>query len=336
MIRFGPAGIPLSCKGRTLLDGVEEVHALGLTAMEVQLIRTATSERLPDEEEIGKSPLELETDLIVSIKRDEEIIEDPEEKIRREDELIVLESNLCHSYKELEEVAQFGQDHDIQLSVHASYYVDFTGREELVSRSKQNLKLAGLICNALSGSITVTQLGFYGSRGRKEGTAKILKSLREIRDWWKDNRFSFPIGIETSGRSETFGSLEEVVNVAKRVSGTCPALNFAHLHAREKDAMNNVEDVKSALEKARKAADGFLYTIFSGVERTRTNEIRLTPIKRGDLKFEPVAELMVEENYDMTVISSSPLLEHDAVYMGLIFERTLLRSLGKEEKAKER
>ena len=27
MIRFGPAGIPLSCKGRTIRDGIEDIHA---------------------------------------------------------------------------------------------------------------------------------------------------------------------------------------------------------------------------------------------------------------------------------------------------------------------
>ena len=53
MIRFGPAGIPLSCKGRTLKDGVEDVHALSLTALEVQMIRSKTVETYPDEDMIG-------------------------------------------------------------------------------------------------------------------------------------------------------------------------------------------------------------------------------------------------------------------------------------------
>ena len=39
MIRFGPAGIPLSCKGRTIRDGIEDIHALGLHCMEIQLVR---------------------------------------------------------------------------------------------------------------------------------------------------------------------------------------------------------------------------------------------------------------------------------------------------------
>ena len=38
-VRFGPAGIPLSCKGRTLKDGLEDIYALELNAMEIQLVR---------------------------------------------------------------------------------------------------------------------------------------------------------------------------------------------------------------------------------------------------------------------------------------------------------
>ena len=53
MIRFGPAGIPLSCKGRTLRDGVEDVHGLSLTAMEIQMVRAETLVFYPEEEEIG-------------------------------------------------------------------------------------------------------------------------------------------------------------------------------------------------------------------------------------------------------------------------------------------
>ena len=53
MIRFGPAGIPLSCKGRTIRDGIEDVHALGLHCMEIQLVRGKYVDELDDFEELG-------------------------------------------------------------------------------------------------------------------------------------------------------------------------------------------------------------------------------------------------------------------------------------------
>ena len=54
-------------------------------------------------------------------------------------------------------------------------------------------------------------------------------------------------------------------------------------------------------------------------------EFRLTPIKRGSIRFDSVAEIVAERDYDVTVISSSPLLEHDGMYLKLLYERALVR-----------
>ena len=340
MIRFGPAGIPLSCKGRTLMDGIEDVHALGLTAMEVQLIRSNAFERLPDDEEIGRSPSELETDLIVQINRPEGKVytfyNDPDEKIRSEDKLVVLESGLCHSYLELIDMAEYAKDHDVQLSVHSNYYVDLSGRAEMIERSQNNIKWAGLICDALDGVVVSTQLGFYGSKGRKAGSELVIKHIREVRDWWKENKLTPLIGLETSGRQEIFGSLDEILSAVKRVKGTVPVVNFAHLHSRENGNLREESDFASVLDRVKKTGEGLMYTSFSGVEHHGGNELRLTPIKRGDLRFEPLAELIVQENHEMTMISASPLLEHDAIYMKVIFERVLTRQVSKVEEIKEK
>ncbi|MEA3558562.1 MAG: endonuclease IV, partial [Candidatus Thermoplasmatota archaeon] len=63
-IRFGPAGIPLSCKGRTLKDGIEDIHALQLDAMEVQLLRPLRD--IPEELDLIKE-LGEELDVSMSI-----------------------------------------------------------------------------------------------------------------------------------------------------------------------------------------------------------------------------------------------------------------------------
>ena len=60
-----------------------------------------------------------------------------------------------------------------------------------------------------------------------------------------------------------------------------------------------------------------------------------TQIKKSDLNFEPLAEFIIEEGawLDMTLISDSPLLEHDAMYMVQNIERARHRQL--ERKARE-
>ena len=60
-----------------------------------------------------------------------------------------------------------------------------------------------------------------------------------------------------------------------------------------------------------------------------------TQIKKSDLNFEPLAEFLVEEGdwLDVTIISDSPLLEHDAMYMSQLISKSRHRQL--ERKARE-
>ena len=63
-VRFGPAGIPLSCKGRTLKDGLEDIYALELNAMEIQLVR-GVGQKIENAEEIKALAEELDIQLSV-------------------------------------------------------------------------------------------------------------------------------------------------------------------------------------------------------------------------------------------------------------------------------
>ena len=68
------------------------------------------------------------------------------------------------------------------------------------------------------------------------------------------------------------------------------------------------------------------YTHFSGVEfDTEGNERHYSPIKKGEIKFEYLAEVILENDYNVITSSDSPLLEDDAMYMKLIMERVEAR-----------
>ena len=75
---------------------------------------------------------------------------------------------------------------------------------------------------------------------------------------------------------------------------------------------------------------------FAGVEYADGDEKRLTPIKKGDLKFDPLADALIEMKPNATIISTSPLLEHDAMYMRIIHERVLTKKVAKMLKDKRK
>jgi len=280
-IRFGPAGIPLSCKGRTLKDGIEDIHALQLDAMEVQLLR-------------------------------------PQREIQ----------------EDLDLICELGRELDVKLSVHAPYYMDLLGDETYSERSMQNLIWSAGIASKLGADIMAIHVGMYHDRSEIEALEEAIKKVRTLRDRMKKKYPKVRLGIETSGRQRVFGSMDEVMMIIKRVQNTLPVLNMPNIHAREKGSLREIEDFQALFDRVRGITrSNEFYIHFSGVEHADGDKIMATPIKKGDLRFDPLAEMMLDNpKWKYRIISESPLLEHDAVYMKLILDRIVQRRLQKEER----
>lgn len=282
-IRFGPAGIPLSCKGRTLKDGIEDIHALQLDAMEVQLLRPLRD--IPEE---------------------------------------------------LDLIRELGEELDVRLSIHAPYYMDLLGDEHYVERSLENVMWSADLCKELGADTLILHVGMYHDHDPDEALEEAIVRVRWLRDKIKKSGLDIDIGIETSGRQKVFGSVEEILAINKRVQRTLPVLNIPNIHAREGGSLREVQDFEDLFEKVNdQMKTGSFYTHFAGVEHADGDKIMGTPIKKGDLRFDPMAEMMLNhDDWDFRIISESPLLEHDAVYMKLILDRILQRRIQKEERQK--
>jgi deoxyribonuclease-4 len=331
VIRFGPAGIPLSCKGRTLRDGIADVHHLGLTAMEVQFIKVNPLTRVVLDEEVGKSPRELPLQLVVEVGAPgkEPTGPTPPELVaplRRRSSLTTLTWSLAKDYADLAQTRALARALDVDLTLHAPYYVDFFGSQEARDRSLRQIQWASILAEGLGARLTVTHLGFYGGGNRDESIQELTNIARELTQWidkYTDGKVR--LGVELSGHPDVFGSREEVLELAHQVKGVVPVLNVPHLAARERTRFEEPQQLRPIVEEFVRAAKGELYLNFSGVEFYGPGEFRLTPIKRGQIKFDPVADILADRDYDGTVISSSPLLEHDGMYMKLLYERALTR-----------
>jgi len=386
MIRFGPSGIPLSCKGRTPRDGVEDVHNLGLNSIELQFVRVNVEERYAHENEFGMRRREVVGQIIVDILREqapeapapkpvpkakpakkgkpsksakskgkskkakaqpasepaleaaapEEAPADTTPKVRPVtneaapiepgDVLRVLHTSVGNDYNDLRDTGELARDLDVHLTIHAPYYMDLLGDEYVATRSMDAIVYGGVVADALQAPLLVTHLGLYHSASREDAMRNVLDKLKEIETSYAARKIKANLGLETSGKQMVFGQLNEVLSVCERVKRCRPVLNFAHIHAREKGLLKRQEEFQEVFDQTKEALKtDMFYTQFSGVQHEGGNERRYTPIKKGDLRFEPLAECMLENDFDVTVISSSPLMEHDAMYMKVIYERLSLR-----------
>ena len=332
MIRFGPGGIPLSCKGRTQRDGIEDVHTLGLNAMEIQFVRVNLFERYAADEEIGLRPREVAGEFVVDVLRGRKPLSVFGGDIRLEKGDIVRTLNCgvgrdCSDYREIGEIAD---DLDVSISLHAPYYMDLLGSDEIAGRSVENIRYGGLVAHQIGADMLVTHLGFYHENSPEAALEKVAARLKEIRDWFDRMGVRTKIGLECSGKRVVVGGVDEILAICKRVPGVVPVLSFPHIHAREGGSLKRREDFRELFDKVRDALKlQSFYTHFSGVEHEGGNELRYTPIKKGDMRFEPLAEYLADESADITIISDSPLLEHDAMYMKVILERVQLKNEAK-------
>jgi deoxyribonuclease IV len=335
VIRFGPAGIPLSCKGRTLRDGIADVHHLGLAALEVQFIKVNPLTRVVLDEEVGKPPRELPLQLVVEAMPPGRPPSRPlptefEGVLKRRSSITTLTWSLAKDHADLAQTRALAKALDVDLTLHAPYYVDFFGSEEARDRSVRQILWSGVLAGGLGARLAVTHLGFYGGGPREDSVRELTTIARDVSGWL--HAFSsgeVRLGVEPSGHPDVFGSREEVLELAHQVKGIVPVLNLPHLAARERGGFDTAEAIRPVVEEFVAASHGNLYLNFSGVELYGPGEFRLTPIKRGQVKFDPLAEVLSERDYDVTVISSSPLLEHDAMYMKLLYERALTRRWAK-------
>jgi len=279
MIRIGPAGIPLSCKGRTNKDGVIYVKkVLDLNAMEIQLIRGTQS--VSDEE--------------------------------------------------ADFIREYAKENDIEIHVHAPYYTNLAGDEEEVELSKSKILYSGRLANRLGAKILVIHPGFYGNRSKEEAKEMIIDNLKDLVSSFKKEKIKTKIGVETMGKQKVFGSLDEVVEVCKKVRSTVPAIDLGHIHARCNGCLKTREDFEMVFEKVKPLKLKHYLIHVTGVLYENGNEYYHIPIKKGDMPLDPLINIILDKKYNVTLISESPLLEHDAMYIRLQIERAIQKRTGIE------
>ncbi len=337
MIRFGIAGIPLTSKGRTFIESVEDAHNLGLNALEVQLLRVNVEES-PALEYAGMNPRDIESSIIVDVLRQDEdgnYVGIGIDSVIEEDDIVQeLFWNMARNYDDLIDGGKLAKELDVKLSMHAPYYMELLSEEEMGDKSYNHLKWTLMMGKAMTAHRVVTHTGFY-SGSKKDSLKRAIDVYTEISQKYSPEHGYPYIGVESSGKTEIFGTTAELVSLAKKVKDIEPVLNFPHVHSINGGSLIEVKDFDAVISEFSKYAKDDLYAEFAGVQYQDHNEEKLTAIKHGDLKFETLAESLIDYDSDMTIISSSPLLEHDAQYMDLIYLRALSKKYQKKAAVKK-
>lgn len=179
-----------------------------------------------------------------------------------------------------ETLAAIGKEavaHGIRMSLHTPYFISLSSVEpEKRRKSVDYLYESAAASEALGASVMVVHTGSAAKITRETAMEYAAETLRLADDMLADNQFRVLLGLETMGKLNQLGTLDEVIELCKLSPRFVPVVDFGHINARERGSLRTEDDFKRifdriAAELGAKAAET-LHCHFSRIEYTEKGE----------------------------------------------------------------
>jgi deoxyribonuclease-4 len=234
------------------------------------------------------------------------------------------------SDEEAQFIKDYAQKNDIEIHVHAPYYLNLAGDKEETAMSFEKILKSAQMADSIGSKTVIIHPGFYGDNSQKKTMKLIIKNSKRIISMFKKEKLKTKLAMETMGKQKVFGSLDEVIEVCKSVKELVPVIDLGHIHARENGGLKEKADFEAVFDKLKPLRLRQYLIHITGVLYENGNELYHLPIKKGDMPLAPLIDIILDRKLNVTLISESPLLEHDAVYVRLQVEKAIMKRTGKE------
>lgn len=215
--------------------------------------------------------------------------------------------------------------HDLWVTVHGSYFINLSGRDEVVRKSIGRLKACIDAAGWLGAIGVVFHPGFYGGSTPEDALRRSMNALKKLVEYIESGGLRVHLLPETTGKPSQLGSLDEVLEMSQAFDLVNPTIDWAHIHARSRGILRSKEDFMKVFERIEKALGSRgvknLHSHFTHVEYGVKGEIKHRTLEEPyGPSFRPLAEIIVENGYEPVIISESPILDIDSVKMKHILE----------------
>ncbi|MBS3077222.1 TIM barrel protein [Candidatus Pacearchaeota archaeon] len=123
---------------------------------------------------------------------------------------------------------------DIELSVHAPYWVNLNSEEKAKREAtKQRILDSCRVGELLGAKVVVFHPGYYG-KDKDKAYETIREGIVELMKEIKAKGWKIKIAPETMGKINVFGSVEEISKLVQE-TGCSFCIDFAHVLARDKE-----------------------------------------------------------------------------------------------------
>ena len=217
-------------------------------------------------------------------------------------------------------IRKAGLDNDVNLSVHAPYFINLNASPEEWPNSRKRLMDAAFYGNLAGATDIIFHPGSYFEQPPSQVLAVAIPRLRECVEQLRSEGNLVTLRPETMGKSAMLGSIEDTLQMGIEIPGIYPCLDFAHLHARAGDgSQNSKEEWLKVLREYRDHlgvdALAHLHIHLSGIEYSLKGERNHLPIAQSDFNLQALFEALHETQCSGRILCESPEMENDAIFM---------------------
>jgi len=228
-----------------------------------------------------------------------------------------------------EKLGAAARENDVRLSLHGSYYINLSGKRDVVEASKRRLIASATAADWMGAYVMVFHTGFYGRFEKDFAFKTFLNALKEVSAEMQNLGLRVKLGPETMGRKFQVGTLDEILTLCEEVEGTQLVVDWAHLYALHQGSLKKTEDFRAIVEKVEEKlgteALRSMHCHFSKIEFTIQGEKRHHTLdeERYGPDFRLLAEVIADFQMHPTMICESPILDVDARKMQAMLNKVL-------------
>lgn len=223
----------------------------------------------------------------------------------------------------LRAIGERARENGVKMSFHTPYFISLSGvEEEKRLKSIDYIQKSLWAAELLGADTIVIHSGSAAKITREEAMRLSFDTLEKVAAAVGDNPCA-KLGIETMGKVNQLGTLEEVLEQCKVAPIYAPVVDFGHLNARARGgAFPDADSYRRVFDTiATSLGDDFaqnLHCHFSKIEYTDAGEKRHLTFSDEIYgpSFEPLAEAIVREGVSPRIICESAGTQaEDALFM---------------------
>jgi len=214
---------------------------------------------------------------------------------------------------------QAAETYDVQLTVHAPFYINLNG-ETAVKKASQGRILDSARLGARAGAWSVTFHSAYYMKAPSDQVYAVVKpQLHEMAQSLKKIKAEIRISPELTGKETQFGNLDELTRLASEVEGVGYCVDFAHLYARTVGRENSYKEFCATFDTIKKAGGAralkAMHIHVTGIVSGPKGEKHHVNLKDCEFRYRDLLKAFKDYAVAGTVICESPDIEGDALLL---------------------